>query len=144
MDFHSEENWIYWVDFEEGKHNGIYRVQPDGTDRQHIIKDGIGKSGVRGIAIDWVAKNLYFSNVFPHETFIEVCWLDGNYRKVIYKSTTDNPREIAVNPAKKFLYWIDYGQFPMIASAWLDGSHRKPLVTTGIRHAAKTSMFRRG
>jgi low density lipoprotein-related protein 2 len=98
----------------------------------HIIKDGIGKSGLRGIAIDWIAKNLYFSNVFPHETYIEVSWMDGTNRKVIYKSTNDNPRELAVNPIKRYLYWIDYGQFPMIAQAWLDGTHRKPIVTDRI------------
>ena len=40
--------------------------------------------------------------------------------------TSDNPRELAVNPIKRYLYWIDYGQFPMIARSWLDGSHRKP------------------
>ena len=91
-----------------------------------------GKSGIRGIAVDWIAKNLYFSNVFPHETYIEACWLDGQNRKVIYKSTNDNPRELAVNPIKKYLYWIDYGQFPMIARSWLDGSHRKAIVTSGI------------
>ena len=41
-------------------------------DCDYYIQEGIGKSGIRGIAIDWVAKNLYFTNVFPHETFIEV------------------------------------------------------------------------
>jgi low density lipoprotein-related protein 2 len=112
--------------------NGIFRVRPDGSELSHIIKDGIGKSGLRGIAIDWIAKNLYFSNVFPHETYIEVSWMDGTNRKVIYKSTNDNPRELAVNPIKRYLYWIDYGQFPMIAQAWLDGSHRKPIVTDRI------------
>ena len=40
--------------------------------RDYYFQDGIGKSGIRGIAIDWVGKNLYFTNVFPHETFIEV------------------------------------------------------------------------
>ena len=79
-----------------------------------------------------VAKNLYFTNVFPHETYIEVSWLDGQNRKVIYKSTTDNPRELAVNPIKRYLYWIDYGQFPMIARSWLDGSNREPIVTDRI------------
>ena len=59
-------------------------------------------------------------------------WLDGKNRKVIYKSTTDNPRELAVNPIKRYLYWIDYGQFPMIARSWLDGSHREPIVTDRI------------
>ena len=62
----------------------------------------------------------------------QVCWLDGTYRKVIYKSTTDNPREIAVNPVKKFIYWLDYGQFPMIARANLDGTNRTTLVTRDI------------
>ena len=76
----SKNKWIYWVDFEsdEGGHNGIYRVRPDGSEKQHIIKDGIGKSGLRGIAIDWIAKNMYFSNVFPHETYIEVSWVRKN------------------------------------------------------------------
>ena len=58
--------------------------------------------------------------------------MDGNYRKVIFKSTTHNPREIAVNPSKRFIYWLDYGQFPMLARANLDGTDRKELVTTGI------------
>jgi len=58
--------------------------------------------------------------------------LDGKYRKVIYGSTTDSPREIAVNPVKKYIYWLDYGQFPMLARAWLDGTHRETLVTSGI------------
>ena len=76
----SKNKWIYWVDFEsdDGGHNGIYRVRPDGSEQQHIIKDGIGKSGLRGIAIDWIAKNMYFSNVFPHETYIEVSWVRLN------------------------------------------------------------------
>ena len=49
--------WIYWVDFEsdEKGHNGIYRIRPDGTQLEHVIKDGIGKSGLRGIAVDWVS-----------------------------------------------------------------------------------------
>ena len=82
------------MDFEDGKNNGIYRSHPDGSEKQHIIsvskitfrgsetgkkcysililQEGIGKSGIRGIAIDWVGKNLYFTNVFPHENLIEV------------------------------------------------------------------------
>ena len=36
------------------------------------FQDGIGKNGIRGLAVDWVAQNLYFTNVFPHETYIEV------------------------------------------------------------------------
>lgn len=132
LDVNVIKNHIYWVEYNPGERNGIFRIKPDGTERQHIIHDGIGSNGVRGIAIDWIAGNMYFTNVFPHETYIEVCWLDGTNRMVLVKTTTDAPREIAVNPIKRFLYWIDYGQFPKIEKALLDGTNRTPIVVTGI------------
>ena len=61
-------------------------------------------------------------------------------RPVVSKSTTDNPRELAVNPIKRYLYWIDYGQFPMIARSWLDGSHRKSIVTERISNPTDISI----
>ena len=38
LDYHFKDEHIYWVDFEEDKHNGIYRIKPDGTEKEHIIK----------------------------------------------------------------------------------------------------------
>ncbi len=46
MDFHFDDHWVYWVDFEEGKHNGVYRIHPDGTERQHVIM--VSLSGTSG------------------------------------------------------------------------------------------------
>lgn len=132
VDVHFAENWIYWVEFNRGYWNGIFRIRPNGTELQHIIKDGIGSNGIRGIAIDWIAGNMYFTNVFPHENYVEVCWLDGRHRKIIVKTTTDAPRELAVNPIKRILYWIDYGQYPRIGKSNLDGSGWLPVVTSGI------------
>ncbi|XP_063240571.1 low-density lipoprotein receptor-related protein 2 [Bacillus rossius redtenbacheri] len=132
VDVHFKENWIYWVEFNRGAWNGIFRVRPNGTELQPVVKDGIGSNGVRGVAVDWIASNLYFTNVFPHENYLEVCWLDGSHRKVLVKTTTDAPRELAVNPIKKFLYWIDYGQYPRIGKAYLDGSSWQSIVTSGI------------
>ena len=132
IDVNVVKNHIYWVEYNPGERNGIYRIKPDGSEKMHIIADGIGSNGVRGIAIDWIAGNLYFTNVFPHETYIEVAHLDGSNRLVLVKTTTDAPREIAVNPIKRFLYWIDYGQFPKIERAYLDGTNRTPIVVTGI------------
>ncbi|XP_024940882.1 low-density lipoprotein receptor-related protein 2 isoform X2 [Cephus cinctus] len=126
------ENWIYWVEFNRGMWNGIYRVRPNGTEIQQIIKDGIGSNGIRGLTIDWIAGNLYFSNVFPHDNYVEVCRLDGSNRKILVKTTTDAPRELAVNPIKRLLYWIDYGQYPKIGKAYLDGTNWTPVVTSGI------------
>ena len=132
IDVHVVKNHIYWVEYNPGERNGIYRIKPDGTEKSHIISEGIGSNGIRGIAIDWIAGNLYFTNVFPHETYIEVSHLDGKNRMVLIKTTTDAPREIAVNPIKRYLYWIDYGQFPKIEKALLNGQNRTPIVVTGI------------
>ena len=38
MDYYIEGNWIYWLDYQEDQNNGIFRVRPDGSDKQHIIK----------------------------------------------------------------------------------------------------------
>ncbi|XKL63596.1 hypothetical protein PGB90_005960 [Kerria lacca] len=132
VDFHYAQKWIYWIEFNRGNWNGIYRIRPNGTELQVVIKDGIGSSGIRGLAVDWIAGNLYFTNVFPHENYVEVSWLDGSMRKVLVKTTIDSPKELAVNPIKRFLYWIDYGQYPRIGKAYLDGSNWAPIVTSSI------------
>ncbi|KAI5632398.1 low-density lipoprotein receptor domain class A domain-containing protein [Phthorimaea operculella] len=132
VDVHFAENYIYWVEFNRGQWNGIFRIRPNGTELQHIVRDGIGSNGIRGLAIDWVAGNLYFTNVFPHENYVEMCWLDGSHRKVLVKTTMDAPRELAVNPLKRLMYWIDYGQYPRIGKALLDGSEWTTLITSGI------------
>lgn len=132
VDIHYADNWIYWVEYNRGVWNGIFRIRPNGSDIQPIIREGIGSNGIRGLAIDWIAGNLYFTNVFPHENYLEVCWLDGKHRKVLVKTTNDSPRELAVNPSKRLLYWIDYGQYPRIGKARLDGSQWTPIVTSGI------------
>ena len=81
--------------------NGVYRSHPNGSALQPIISEGIGSNGIRGLAIDWIANNMYFTNVFPHETHVEVSWLDGTNRKVLQRLTKDAPRELAVNPIKR-------------------------------------------
>ncbi|XP_045536115.1 low-density lipoprotein receptor-related protein 2 [Papilio machaon] len=132
VDVHFSDNFIYWVEFNRGQWNGIFRIRPNGTELEHVIKDGIGSNGIRGLAVDWVAGNLYFTNVFPHENYVEMCWLDGSHRKVLVKTTMDAPRELAVNPLKRLLYWIDYGQYPRIGKAYLDGSNWQTVVSSGI------------
>jgi len=31
VDVHYTENWIYWVEFNRGFWNGIFRIRPNGT-----------------------------------------------------------------------------------------------------------------
>ena len=66
-----------------------------------IVSSGVGSNGIRGIAVDWINDNVYFTNSFPHETFLEVCRTDGQHRMVLVKTIKDSPKEIAVNPVKR-------------------------------------------
>jgi len=132
-DVHVSKGYIYWIEFNAGSSsNGVFRMKPDGSEKKHIISDGIGSSGARGLCIDWIGQNLYFTNQFPHETFIEVASLDGSNRLVIYKTTTEGPRELAVDPILRYLYWIDSGQHPHIWRANLDATGKKSIVSSGL------------
>ncbi|RXM28137.1 Low-density lipoprotein receptor-related protein 2 [Acipenser ruthenus] len=134
VDVHMPSGFIYWCDFSNNvpEQNGIRRIKPDGSYFRNIVTSGIGQNGIRGIAIDWVAGNLYFTNAFITETYIEVVRLNATYRRVLLKTTVDMPRHIVVDPKNRYLFWADYGQNPKIERACLDGTNRTVLVSSGI------------
>ena len=101
VDFHYAKKLIYYIQFNKNGLNGIYQANANGSNHTAVISDGIGSNGIRGLAVDWIANNLYFTNVFSHETYVEVSWLDGTNRMVLKKLTKDSPRELAVNPVKR-------------------------------------------
>lgn len=49
--------FIYWCDFSStvAAHNGVRRIKPDGSGLRSIVTSGIGRNGIRGIAVDWAA-----------------------------------------------------------------------------------------
>uniref|UniRef100_A0A8C0IK70 Low-density lipoprotein receptor-related protein 2 n=1 Tax=Chelonoidis abingdonii TaxID=106734 RepID=A0A8C0IK70_CHEAB len=134
VDVHMLSGFIYWCDFSStvSSQNAIRKIKPDGSYFRNVITNGIGQNGIRGIAIDWVAGNLYFTNAFLTETFVEVLRLNTSYRRVLLKTTVDMPRHIVVDPKNRYLFWADYGQNPKIERAFLDCSNRTVLVSEGI------------
>ena len=48
-------NSIYWCGKNSSSGGGIYRVHPDGSGFTDVVSTGIGRRGIRGIAVDWVA-----------------------------------------------------------------------------------------
>ncbi|XP_014344907.1 low-density lipoprotein receptor-related protein 2a [Latimeria chalumnae] len=134
VDVHVASGFIYWCDYSYtvASQNGIRRIKTDGSSFRSIIVSGIGQNGIRGIAVDWVAGNLYFTNAFLTETYIEVLRLNTSYRKVLLKTTMDMPRHIVVDPKNRYIFWADYGQKPKIERAFLDGTNRTVLVSDGI------------
>ncbi|XP_019378305.1 PREDICTED: low-density lipoprotein receptor-related protein 2 [Gavialis gangeticus] len=134
VDVHMPSGFIYWCDFSStvSSQNAIRKIKPDGSYFRNVITNGIGRNGVRGIAIDWVAGNLYFTNAFLTETFVEVLRLNTTYRRVLLKTRVDMPRHIVVDPKNRYLFWADYGQNPKIERALLDCTNRTVLVSEGI------------
>uniref|UniRef100_A0A8C5B335 Low-density lipoprotein receptor-related protein 2 n=1 Tax=Gadus morhua TaxID=8049 RepID=A0A8C5B335_GADMO len=134
IDVHMASGFIYWCDFSStvASQNGVRRIKPDGSGFDGVVTTGIGRNGIRGIAVDWASGNLYFTNAFLMETYVEVLHLNTTFRRVLLKTTVDMPRHIVVDPRNRFLFWADYGQTPKIERALLDGTNRTVLVSSGI------------
>nr|XP_023693317.1 low-density lipoprotein receptor-related protein 2 [Paramormyrops kingsleyae] len=134
VDVHMPSGFLYWCDFSStvASQNAIRRIKPDGSGFRSIVTSGIGRNGIRGIAVDWAAGNLYFTNAFLTETYVEVIRLNTTFRRVLLKTTVDMPRHIVVDPKSRYLFWADYGQNPKIERSFLDGTNRTVLVSSGI------------
>ncbi|XP_045414697.1 low-density lipoprotein receptor-related protein 2 [Lemur catta] len=134
VDVDVSSGFIYWCDFSVyvTSDNAIRRIKPDGSSLTNVVTNGIGENGVRGIAVDWVAGNLYFTNAFVSETLIEVLRINTTYRRVLLRVTVDMPRHIVVDPKNRYLFWADYGQKPKIERSFLDCTNRTVLVSEGI------------
>lgn len=56
--------------------------------------------------------------------------INTTYRLVLLKATAeDRPRDLAVSPKLRLLFWTDAGQNPKIERALLDGTNRTVLVS---------------
>lgn len=74
-----------------------------------------------GISVDWVAKNLYWCDKTTDT--IEVSHISGRYRKVLTRDGLQDPRGLAVNPYKGFLFYSDWGDRPHIGKTDRETSH---------------------
>uniref|UniRef100_A0A7M4FXS6 LDL receptor related protein 1 n=1 Tax=Crocodylus porosus TaxID=8502 RepID=A0A7M4FXS6_CROPO len=125
IDFHAENDTIYWVDMGLST---ISRAKRDQTWREDVVTNGIGR--VEGIAVDWIAGNIYWTD--QGFDVIEVARLNGSFRYVVISQGLDKPRAITVHPEKGYLFWTEWGQYPRIERSRLDGSERVVLVNVSI------------
>lgn len=123
VDFHYEKQLFFFTDIER---HLIQCVHTDNFSNViSVIHTNI--SSPDGVAVDWVADNLYWTNTGYRR--IEVSRLDGSNRKVLIKDDIQDPRSIAVFPGKGYLYWTDWGE-PRIERSLLDGTSRKTIAST--------------
>ena len=76
IDFDLSENRIYWTDV---KLKTITRVFINGSDIEKIVD--LGLESPEGIAFDWIAHNLYWSDTITRR--IEMIRIEGGSRKIL-------------------------------------------------------------
>ncbi|GAB1599252.1 low-density lipoprotein receptor-related protein 6-like isoform X2, partial [Argonauta hians] len=129
------EKTVYWSDVTEYT---IYSSNLDGSNRNIFLNASHGIAIVDGLAIDWLQRRLYFTNLglsfhgvdgstcFSHT--IEMISLDGRIRKTII-ADLEKPRGLTIDNQNGYLYYTDWGTEPKVARTFLDGSEIEILKT---------------
>ncbi|XP_041071839.1 low-density lipoprotein receptor-related protein 6 isoform X2 [Carcharodon carcharias] len=126
VDFIFSEDLVYWTDVSEEAIKLIFLNQTGNT--QNIVISGLVSPD--GLACDWLGKKLYWADSETNR--IEVANLDGSLRKVLFWQDLDQPRAIALDPARGYMYWTDWGEVPKIERAGMDGTTRSIIIDSNI------------
>ncbi|KAL9703738.1 hypothetical protein quinque_007256 [Culex quinquefasciatus] len=124
LDFDWETKCYYWSDV-TSVISSIKRMCLSSNKTEVLHKSTLKNPD--GLAIDWVARNLYWCD--KGLDTIEISKLDGRYRKVLINQNLQEPRAIVLNPYRKNMYWTDWGDQPHIGKAGMDGSNQTMLVS---------------
>uniref|UniRef100_A0A3B1JND8 LDL receptor related protein 1B n=1 Tax=Astyanax mexicanus TaxID=7994 RepID=A0A3B1JND8_ASTMX len=118
MDYDATDERIYWADV---KTRTIKRASINGTRLETVMSADV--LNVRGLAVDWLSRNLYWMSSDSEETQINVARLDGSLKSTLIHGI-DKPRSLVLHPAKGKMFWTD-GNTINVAS--MDGSNSKIL-----------------
>ena len=123
----SDGGRIYWSDLNDKRRapKSISRAFLNGTNVEVIIEFGLESPD--SIAVDWVAKNIYWSDSVLKR--IQVSRSDGTSKRVILWKNLGTPMRIALDPASGHIYWSTFGESSIIERAALDGSRRESFIS---------------
>lgn len=75
LDLHIESGFVYWTDnYTSTTYRGIFRANTDGGSYSTVVNSGVGRGGIQGLAVDWVAG----MKPLNHPTFIHSQGLSRN------------------------------------------------------------------
>ncbi|KAI5726754.1 hypothetical protein M8J76_007920 [Diaphorina citri] len=131
LNFDAANKKIYWTDQE---YNEVKRSSIVGGQIQLVVDAGI--SHPSGLAIDWIAQNMFIAVSSPTQSKIVVCNLEGEYQTTILSnesndtSTLSKISSIAVWPVKGKMFWSNVTkQVVTIEMAFMDGTKRETVVS---------------
>lgn len=66
VDLHIQSGFVYYIDNSTSNlYKGIYRSKTSGGFTTRLISSGIGKLGIQGLAVDWIAGIISPSPLLP-------------------------------------------------------------------------------
>uniref|UniRef100_A0A672QRJ2 EGF-like domain-containing protein n=1 Tax=Sinocyclocheilus grahami TaxID=75366 RepID=A0A672QRJ2_SINGR len=142
MDLHIKSKRIFWTNWHTGRISSFEQPSPGPaspnsnrnrrqTDSRVTDLEIPGLKMPRGIAVDWVANNIYWTD--SGRDVIEVAQMNGRNRKTLISGMIDEPYAIVVDPPRGIMYWADWGNHPKIETAAMDGTMRETLVHENIQ-----------
>ncbi|KAM4615156.1 low-density lipoprotein receptor-related protein 6 isoform 1-T1 [Polymixia lowei] len=128
VDYVYSQGLIYWSDVSEEAIKRTVFNQSGASGVQTVVVSGLASPD--GLACDWLGGKLYWTDSETNR--IEVAELDGSLRKVLFWQELDQPRAIALDPGRGYMYWTDWGEIPKIERAGMDGTHRAMIIDKDI------------
>ncbi|XP_066932330.1 low-density lipoprotein receptor-related protein 6-like [Clytia hemisphaerica] len=127
----SQMKRVLWVEESEDGNpasSAIRSAPLNGSAVKDVIQTGFS-SHIGGIAVDWLSKNVYWSQQKLRR--IEVSRLDGSYKRIVVNDIGGMITKIAIDPTIGQMYWLqsNKGETYSVYRAQLDGSSPQPLST---------------
>lgn len=132
LDFHYNKSKLYYADVNIDVIREVDLTNVKNT--KNIISTGLKTTN--GLAVDWIADNLYFSDT--ESSMIEVSRLDGSSRKTLIIDDPPGPpprrdlRSLAVFPQRGYLFFSDWAKPQRIERCFLDGSQRRIIASENL------------
>ncbi|MBZ3875678.1 Low-density lipoprotein receptor-related protein 1B [Sciurus carolinensis] len=126
IDFDYREEFIYWIDSSRPNGSRINRMCLNGSDIKVVHNTAVPNA----LAVDWIGKNLYWSDT--EKRMIEVSKLNGLYPTILVSKRLKFPRDLSLDPRAGYLYWIDCCEYPHIGRVGMDGTNQSVVIETKI------------
>uniref|UniRef100_A0A915PQD1 EGF-like domain-containing protein n=1 Tax=Setaria digitata TaxID=48799 RepID=A0A915PQD1_9BILA len=124
IDFDPVDKKLFVIDGDRGV---IRRCNPDGTEMEVFVEDSV-KLVSDALAVDWLNRNLYWLDSNVAQIKIQSLYSKG--RQIVISHGLKQPRGLALDPDGGYMFFSDWHESTSrIEEAWLDGSHRRVLVS---------------
>uniref|UniRef100_A0A0N4Z414 EGF-like domain-containing protein n=1 Tax=Parastrongyloides trichosuri TaxID=131310 RepID=A0A0N4Z414_PARTI len=133
MDYWHKYGIIAWADLlnehimgcQYPGYKPIFNISSCGSGKEKVLVRNI--TNADGLAFDWVHGLLFWTDSYKKQ--INVAEIRTGKTKILFNTSLDEPRAIAVDPAAGVIFWTDWGKNPKIERAGIDTKFRTTIVS---------------